>query len=118
VAQHVARRPGGVGQMVWHIIEVSLNPVRSLQAAELAQLRATEARVIVVHGLTAVYPEYLKFTIADQISNLLPTEQLANFRRLVDGRVGRRFTQGMRGKAIGYSAGPHSRVAAGQYIHR
>ena len=34
--QHDTRRPGGMGKMIGHVVEKSLNPMRILQAAQLA----------------------------------------------------------------------------------
>ena len=53
--QHPPRRPCGVGQVIWQVIQIALNAVRASQAAEFAQFRPAEAGVTVVHGWKAVY---------------------------------------------------------------
>src|SRR5262249_31069233 len=56
-SQHPPRRPRGVGQVIWNVVEKTLDAVRRLQAAEPAQFRCSEAGVTVVHELRAVYPK-------------------------------------------------------------
>ena len=48
-AQHAPRRPGGVGQVVRHIVEVALDPVRIAKSAQLAELSRREAVIPIDH---------------------------------------------------------------------
>src|SRR5581483_5912265 len=53
--QDATRRPGCIRQVVRHFVQIALNTVGSSEAAQLAQLGRSEAEVVVLHGLSAVY---------------------------------------------------------------